>query len=580
MTTLTIAELFTPVSSDGWQAQLLANANTLQLKTTSWEEGSPSLTIIEIVSALMSQEDGLISLIAQGGFLDFAATGTVTYTAANGVTITVPVTPDPSDPSANPTGAPGWLDLLASSSYDVTRIGASFATGAIAIGNTAASTLTYAVGTYHVENPTTGATYKNAAAMSVPQGTAIGGGITAVTNGAPIVVTTASAHGRTNGDSIVISDVVGANVAGVFAVTVISPTSLSLNGTDGTTIGAYVSGGVARTTSAITISADVAGTGGTSNQGAITQAVTTNAGVYVANPSAIVGQGYETNVQLAARCRARLAALSPNGPKGAYQYFALSAADILGNASNPLFVAPAVTIPAITRTAIYRNSGTGVVTVVVASSSGAVGGVTNLPITVVAPGTPITITTGSAHGLSTGDVATVSGVLGTTIANGTWIITVTSATTFTLNGSAGGATYLGGGVVEGGVLGEVDRVIQSNAIPDTVTEQTVSAVNMNVAILATVQVPVANVATYAVAVQQTLALFNAALPIGGVDGVYPINDVIGALYAAGIAGGSSSSYVRRIDGVALNGTVGDLAFPGTTSVASLSPAPVINVVGV
>lgn len=586
MTELTIQELFTPVTADAWEAQMLANADTLQLKTTSWEAGSPTLTIIEIVSALMGQEDGLISIMAQGGFLDFAASGTVTFTAANGETVTQAVTPDPSDPVANPTGAPGWLDLLASSNYDVPRLRASFATGTLAVGNTQGPTLTYAAGTYHVENPSTGATYANAGAMSVPQGTVCGTAITGITNALVGVVTTSSAHGLTSGQAIVISGVVGMALSGVFLVTVVTPTSFRLNNTDTTSLGGYVSGGVVQTTTSVTVAADIAGTGGTSNAFTITQAVTTNPGVFVGNPAALIGSGFETNTQLAARCRAKLASLSPNGPRGAYLYFATSASSILGDPTNPLFMAPAVTIPAITRASVIRHADSGVVEVIVASANGAVGGVTNLAISNVSNGTPIQVTTASAHGLSTGDTVTVQGALGVPAANGTWTITVLGANSFTLNGSVGSGAYLGGGVIEGGVLGQVDRVIRANVVPDTVTEVTSSAIEFDVALVATVTVPIGQVAAYTTAVQTALALYNAALPIGGLvlptvgpTGVYPYDVVIGVLYGAGIVG-AAPSYVKAINALTLNGTAADLAFPSSASVAEFAVAPVVNVIGV
>lgn len=587
MTILTIQELFTPVNADTWESQMLVNANTLQLKTTSWEAGSPSLTIMEIVSQLMSQEDGLISVIAQGGFLDFAASGTVTYTAANGETVTQAVTPDPSDPNANPTGALGWLDLLASSVYNVTRTTASFATGPLSVGNTSGSTLTYAAGTYHVENPSTGQTYNNATALSVPQGTIVGTAITSISNASPGVVTTSTAHELADGTAIVISGVVGMALSGVFFVTVVTATSFKLNGVDTTSLGAYASGGTVRTTSTITIVADVAGTGGTANAQTITQAVTTNPGVFVSNPSEIVGSGFETNTALAARCRAKLASLSPNGPNGAYAFFATSASSILGDPTNPLFLPPQVTIPAITRATVSRNTTTGTVTVTVASVNGAVGGVTNLPIANVSNGTPINVQTSSAHGLVTGDTATITGAIGVPAANGTWAITVVDATHFTLNGSVGSGTYLGGGTVEGGVLGQVDRVIRANAVPDTVTEQTQSAIEFDVAVVATVTVPNAFVAQYAANVQTALALYNAALPIGGLvlptvgpNGVYSYNDVIGVLYAAGIASAGGQSYVKAINALTLNGTAGDLAFPTKNHVGTFAVTPVVNVIGV
>jgi hypothetical protein len=60
---------------------------------------------------------------------------------------------------------------------------------------------------------------------------------------------------------------------------------------------------------------------------------------------------------------------------------------------------------------------------------------------------PIQITTGSAHGLSTGDVVTIAGVTGQTGANGTFVITVLSATTFTLNNSTSVSAWISGGTI-------------------------------------------------------------------------------------------------------------------------------------
>lgn len=54
---------------------------------------------------------------------------------------------------------------------------------------------------------------------------------------------------------------------------------------------------------------------------------------------------------------------------------------------------------------------------------------------------PIEITTGIAHNLSTGNTAQISGVQGNTAANGLWPVHVTSSTTFTLDGSTGNGTY-------------------------------------------------------------------------------------------------------------------------------------------
>jgi hypothetical protein len=58
---------------------------------------------------------------------------------------------------------------------------------------------------------------------------------------------------------------------------------------------------------------------------------------------------------------------------------------------------------------------------------------------------PIVITTAAPHQLVTRDQVTVIGVTGNTAANGTFLITVTGASTFELDNSAGNGAYAGGG---------------------------------------------------------------------------------------------------------------------------------------
>ncbi len=57
---------------------------------------------------------------------------------------------------------------------------------------------------------------------------------------------------------------------------------------------------------------------------------------------------------------------------------------------------------------------------------------------------PIVITTGSAHGLVTGDEVFIWGVAGNTAANGYWKVTVLTTTTFSLDGSTGNGAYSAG----------------------------------------------------------------------------------------------------------------------------------------
>jgi len=58
---------------------------------------------------------------------------------------------------------------------------------------------------------------------------------------------------------------------------------------------------------------------------------------------------------------------------------------------------------------------------------------------------PIKVTTLSPHGYVSGQVVLIEGVGGNTNANNTWLITVEDPTSFTLNGSSGNKNYTGGG---------------------------------------------------------------------------------------------------------------------------------------
>src|SRR5574344_412169 len=71
---------------------------------------------------------------------------------------------------------------------------------------------------------------------------------------------------------------------------------------------------------------------------------------------------------------------------------------------------------------------------------------TTKTITSASNATPIVITA-TAHGFNTGDKVYITGVLGNTAANGTWVITRLTADTFSLNGSVGNGAYTSGGTV-------------------------------------------------------------------------------------------------------------------------------------
>jgi hypothetical protein len=60
---------------------------------------------------------------------------------------------------------------------------------------------------------------------------------------------------------------------------------------------------------------------------------------------------------------------------------------------------------------------------------------------------PIAITTPIPHGLATGDSVLIKGIQGNVAANGWWAITVSSATSFSIDDSAGSGAYTAGGSV-------------------------------------------------------------------------------------------------------------------------------------
>lgn len=573
MTLIAIDQLFKPATSQEWNTQTLASASVLDLKVTSWQAGQPSRTMIAIMSQIFAQQDATVSLMAQGGFLTFAATGSVTYTALNGKTVTQKVTPDPSIPGENPDGIPGWLDVLAESVYDEVRTGAVYASNTLYLANTSANSYgPFSPGTYHASNPLSSAGYSNVEALTIGPAQYVGGPITGATNTGPIVITTTGVHGLSGSEVVRIANVLGNTAAnGFWSVNVLSTTTFALVGSTGN--GSYVSGGTVNVCYEGTFAADAAGPGGTSAPGTITQPVTTLSGVSCENLGSFIGSAWESNDSLAAKCRLKIQALSPNGPKGAYEYFALKAAELLAAEDPPV----ALSAP-ITRVLKIADAQTGVMQTVIANAAGDVEGISNLAVSGATNATPIVITTGT-HGLATGNYATLSGVLGNTNANGTHTITVINSTSFSLDGTSGNAAYTGGGIVQGGDLGQVDKIIQENAVPDPVPAITTSSIPFNVAVVGTVEVPQANVPIYSAAVQTSLAILWAVLPIGGVNGALQYNSVVGVVEAAGIVG-EQPSYVKRLTSLTLNGVSTDVNYPGELYVAKLSPAPVINVVGV
>jgi hypothetical protein len=568
---------------------LLQEAQVLGLNTTAWQSGSPSLTIMAIMAVIQSLQDQIVSTMAQGGFLDFAASGTVSYTDTAGNVTTSPVSPDPSIPTQNPNGAPTWLDVLANSVYNVTRIGAQNASGALTIVNTSGTTPpTYGPGLYHVQNSFNQATYSNLASLTIAPSSVLGTSITAIGLSSPIAITTSTAHGLSTGAAIYITGAPTlSNANGFWQVTVTGVDSFTLVGS---TANAGGSTGTVYSTTTVQFQADLQGPVYGATPGQINQTVTTNNGVNVWNFGTYIGVPYESNTALASRCRLKLQALSPNGASGAYQYFALTANQILQNSTPPRSLVQGN----ITQAQVVSNPNTGIVTTTVANanvtpaSSPTIGtaqvpGIVDFPITGASNANPIVITA-SGHGLTSGTWVTISGVTGNTNANGTWPITFVSSSTFSIP-TGGNATYTGGGQIDGGDLGQVDQVIQANCVPDSITAVVQSALVQPIAITGNVTVPFAQVQAYTANLQAILATYFQNLAIGGLlltNNNYglPIDIVIGILYDAGKIGNASTSFVINVSGVQINGSPTDLVYTASNYIGVLYPfPPIITVAG-
>lgn len=612
---ITVSQLFTPMpsgvgpfsqvpanpASETWFGIMLTVAGYVQLPATSWQSGAPERSILAIQAVTFSQSDAEISKSAQGAFLQSAASGSVTFVTVNGTTVTIPVTPDPSNPAQNPTGQPGWLDLLTQSTYNVYRLAAVAASGPLAIVNTKPSTVNYGVGAYHVANTTNGATYTNPNAIAIPTSVigGTGGVIVGVTPGLQnTTITTQSAHGLAPGQTVYLSIPFTSGISifpatmlpgnGFAIVTAVTATSFVISVASS---GTYTSGGTAYLCTVATMTADVVGLGGNAGPGTVTVNITQNVGVFTSNAVGWSGSNWESNAALVTRTTLSLAAASPNGPSQAYVYFAETAAQFLGAQAAPYTLTNGPV-----QATEYANPQTGIVTTVVASSTPAsvvlgaaiTPGCAQLAITGFTNANPCVVACGGPHDLTTGMTVAISGSILPAALDalvvGSFVATVVDSTHFSIpvDTTSAGA-WTGGGSVEGGDLGAIDSLLQNNVVPDGVTAVTQSALALPISVVATVVVPQVYVTAYALAVQVQLAAQLASYAVGGNAPGFAVayDDIVGALEEAGVIALGAASYVRQVQALSLNGhgTGVGVAFPSTQYQAILV-TPTITVVGV
>jgi hypothetical protein len=245
--------------------------------------------------------------------------------------------------------------------------------------------------------------------------------ISNATNATPIVITTAVPHGWQTGFKVNVQGVVGNTAANNAAgspqtITRTGPSSFSLNGSIGS--GAYVNGGTVTLVSGDP-SLRYVGEGGdiwrTNNFFA--------AGSYTkVSPSNIMAG---LNPLVDGWSMASYSAGTTGNPVAFFATPAMMLKD-QGNAPFATLETWGIT-PALAAAGAVNAAGT------FFAITGAVASGTLIEITAV------------AHGFSSGQTVTQTGILGTTEANGTWVVTVIDADHYTLNNSVFVNTYVSGG---------------------------------------------------------------------------------------------------------------------------------------
>lgn len=486
MSNLTISDLFTPapsgvntgspnapVPAGSWLATLLYIGTTVGLPTTQWQAGGITRSQLAMLATGLATSDQIVSVMAQGGFLDWAAAVTIDPSTLTGAALAA--------------WQPGWLDKLAATDFNAPRELATFAIGNITFINSGSSSIgPFAPGTFHISNPTTGATYHNVNSLTIPVGT-------------------------TTGQEF---------------------------------------------------EADLAGQGSSSGANTITSLVTTLVKVTLTNPTAFIGSPAESNAALVARCRLKQGSLSPNGPEFAYEYFALTALQVIQAINS------AVTLRGgpVTRTIAQSNTATGSVDVLIANATGATDGVVSVPVVSASNASPIVLgVQGDITGdFTDGDWIFVAGVEGNAGANGFHQVashTVSVGNTLlTLEAtSAGTGAYTTGGTAGVGDLGLVDYVLHANVVPLAVSENTSWAGETSITVAVTAYVPASQASTAASTIQTAIASFFANVPIGGFTTGVPTPNTL-PINGLEVAIGVAAPYIQDL-AVTLNGIAADVTIP-------------------
>jgi phage-related baseplate assembly protein len=131
-----IDDLITPMTVAESKAAIYDVLDTLGVPTTGWKTGSVVRTIVALVAVIYAAATQVMVLLARAGFRELA-------------------TDD-------------WLTLTADQVYGVTRIAATFATGAVTLTNAGGGVYSLDAGELVVSSSVTGTSYVSTAACVVP----------------------------------------------------------------------------------------------------------------------------------------------------------------------------------------------------------------------------------------------------------------------------------------------------------------------------------------------------------------------------------------------------------------------------
>lgn len=328
--TVSLASLMTAETKATIYAKGLLLATTLGLPVTSWQTGDPTRSLYHHLAEVLSNLESRIVGFIQAGFLDYAGA---------------------TEPASS------WLVLLADQVYGYTADEATSATPTITLSNAGGGEYPFAVGEVVARSSVSGKTFHNTSTGVLGSGplscTFQDAGDTVTRNG----------HGLANGDAIqfvAITTTTGISTLTTYYVVNQAANTFQVSATIGgaalplTTNGTGTYGSVLE----LDMVADEAGAESSVAVDEVDELVTTFLGVSIAASTAASATDAESAASIVLGCRAKLGALSPNGPADAYESVATDATK--------------TGTTAITKATVVADSATGDVTIYVAGPSGGV----------------------------------------------------------------------------------------------------------------------------------------------------------------------------------------------------------------